>query len=124
MRLNVLPPIVLAVAMLAWAPAATAADAGRGRMLYESGCDGCHAESVHGRARRAAADFEAVRGWVRRWNAHLGLKWADDEVDDVTVYLNARYYGFRCPAAVCPATGLADAPRRVALDGRHPLTVP
>jgi mono/diheme cytochrome c family protein len=105
-------PRIAAVAMLAaafaWSPLAPAADAERGRNLYESHCAQCHAESVHGREKRAATDFESARSWVRRWGANLGLAWTDDDVNDVTVYLNSRYYRFRCPATVCKATGQID----------------
>ena len=87
-------------------------------MLYESGCVGCHAESVHGRDKRAARDFEAVRAWVRRWSANIGLKWTDEEVNDVAVHLNAAYYGYRCPPAYCTATGgTIRGGARLALDG-------
>jgi len=104
-------------ALLAWP--ASAADAQRGRALYEAGCTGCHAESVHGRARREAADLEAVRRWVRRWSANLGLKWSEEEVGDVAAHLNARYYRFACPPEECKATGSRDdGARRLALDDR------
>ena len=82
---------------------------------------------MHGRAKRAASGLRVdLRGWVRRWSANLGLKWTDDEVDDVTAYLNARYYRFACPPPDCKATrkprGRAVA--RLALDGPAPLKVP
>lgn len=102
-------PIALTTALamtLAGTPAAGAADAERGRILYDAKCGGCHGESVHGREKRLATDFEAVRGWVLRWSANLGLAWTNDEVDDVSVHLNARYYRFRCPASVCRVTGM------------------
>ena len=121
MRLVPFCALLLACAALALGGAAPAADAGRGRSLYESGCNGCHAESVHGRANRAAADYEAIRGWVRRWSANLGLKWTDDEVADVTAHLNARYYRFACPPPDCRATGSREEGRssRLALDDRR-----
>jgi mono/diheme cytochrome c family protein len=109
--------LVASCALLAW-PAA-AADAQRGRVLYEGGCIGCHSESVHGRAKREATDLESVRGWVRRWSANLGLKWTEDEVSDVAAHLNQRYYRFACPPADCKATGSRDdGTRRAALDAR------
>lgn len=118
--MRLLPYSVLAFAvMLAWGGSVQAADAERGRNLYEARCDGCHAESVHGREKRAARDFEALRGWVRRWSVNLGLKWTDSEVSDVAVHLNARYYRFACPPADCMATGSRDdGQRRVASDDR------
>jgi hypothetical protein len=102
-------PIALTTVLaltLAGTSAAGAADAERGRLVYEAKCGGCHNDSVHGREKRVAHDFEEVRGWVLRWSANLGLAWTNDEVDDVTVHLNARYYRFRCPASVCSATGM------------------
>ena len=105
MRLTAFPAAALFAATLAFLAPAAAADAERGRILYESRCAGCHSTSVHGREKRVAADFESVRTWVRRWGANLGLAWTDDEVTDVTVHLNDRYYRFRCPATVCKATG-------------------
>ncbi len=111
-------PVAIALFVLAAVPAA-GADPLRGRVLYEGECLSCHAESVHGRAKREAADFEAVRRWVRRWSANLGLKWTDEEVTDVAVHLNARYYRFACPPADCKSTGSRDdGGRRLALDAR------
>lgn len=97
--------------------AAPAADAQRGRVLYETRCIGCHADSVHGREKRQARDFESVRAWVRRWGANLRLAWTDEDVNDVAVHLNATYYGFACPPAHCTVTGgLGHAGARLALD--------
>jgi mono/diheme cytochrome c family protein len=119
-----LPPIVfIAACALSFAsvPDAGAADAERGRILYEARCGGCHGESVHAREKHQAGDFEAVRGWVRRWSANLAYAWTDDEVNDVSVYLNARYYHFRCPATVCSVTGRReDAGQAMALHGAAP----
>jgi mono/diheme cytochrome c family protein len=117
MRLAPFPAIALC-AGLAWPGAVDAADMQRGRVLYESSCAGCHAASVHGREKREARDFEAVRAWVIRWSANLRLKWSEDEVTDVAAHLNAAYYGFRCPPAYCTVTGEgARKGARVAQDG-------
>lgn len=112
-RVRLIPLAVLGLA-LAQPFAAAGADAERGRALYETRCDGCHAESVHGRARREASSFESIRGWVRRWSGNLGLKWTAEEIDDVTVYLNGRYYRFACPPAACKVTGQSEGAPRVA----------
>jgi mono/diheme cytochrome c family protein len=98
-------PLSFVAFLLACAGTATAADAERGRTLYSARCDGCHAESVHSRQKRAAAEFDAIRGWVRRWSLNLGLKWSEEEIDDVSAWLNARYYRFPCPPATCTTTG-------------------
>ncbi|HEY5677025.1 MAG TPA: hypothetical protein VIR81_09575 [Myxococcales bacterium] len=88
------------------ASAQPAPDAHRGRALYELRCGGCHTESVHGRARRVAADYESIRGWVDRWRQSLSLDWTREDVEDVTVYLNATYYRFPCPAKSCAVISL------------------
>ena len=86
---------------------AQAADAQRGANLYDLRCGTCHTESVHGRQKRVAADFEEVRGWAERWNRSLLLRWDDDEIDDVAVYLNNTYYRYACPPRVCKVLTLA-----------------
>jgi hypothetical protein len=101
--------ILLALAVLS-APIASlpafAAEPERGRALYELHCGGCHAESVHGRQKRVAGDFAAVRGWVERWNRDLRLAWDPEEVDEVAVYLNRTYYRYPCPATACKTVSL------------------
>jgi hypothetical protein len=110
-------PIPCALLGLACAMPLAAADAERGRALYETRCDSCHAVSVHGRAKREASGFESLRGWVRRWSGNLGLKWTDEEIDDVAVYLNGRFYRFTCPPSACKATGQSEGAHRLARDG-------
>ncbi len=97
--------LAAALALPGFAVAAGGGDPARGRALYESRCDSCHAESVHGRAKRVARDVESIRTWVRRWSDNLGLKWTDEEIVDVSAWLNARYYRFACPPPACPQTG-------------------
>lgn len=104
MRHALLTATALAAALALTAPA-RGADVPRGKALYEARCGGCHAESVHGRAKREAKDYQAVRSWVRRWGDNLGLRWTDEEVADVAAYLNVRYYRYSCPPADCQASG-------------------
>jgi mono/diheme cytochrome c family protein len=98
---------IAAIAMLLGMRIASGADAERGRALYELRCGACHSESVHGRVKRVATDFGDVRRWVTRWNEHLALRWDDEEIDDVAVYLNDTYYRYRCPPQVCKVVSLA-----------------
>lgn len=79
----------------------SAQDAARGRDLYETSCVGCHSKSVHNRAARKAGSFEALRVEVTRWNKEMGGAWRTEEINDVTVFLNDRYYKFQCPQTVC-----------------------
>ena len=93
--------VIAAILILFGTRSVSGADAQRGGALYESRCGACHSESVHGRAKRVATDFNDVRRWVSRWNENLGLRWGDEEIDDVSVYLNDTYYRFACPPQVC-----------------------
>lgn len=108
-RHSILIVIVVAIAALVFLFAtrsASGADADRGRALYELRCGDCHSESVHGRAKRVATDFGQVQAWVSRWNESLGLRWTDEELDDVSVYLNNAYYHHPCPPTVCKVVSI------------------
>jgi hypothetical protein len=98
--------VLACAATLAPQPAAAQPDITRGRALYELRCLGCHAESVHARAKRVAKDFDEVRAWVARWNTSLSLYWEAKEVDDVALYLNHAYYQYPCPPTTCKVVSL------------------
>jgi mono/diheme cytochrome c family protein len=91
-----------ALATLGCAGAASAADLARGRALYDARCGNCHNESVHNDNSRKATSIEAVRARVADFGARVDAKWTAAQIDDVTVYLNERYYRFPCPPALCP----------------------
>lgn len=92
----------LAVALLcAIACASNAADGVRGRALYETRCIACHETSVHSRGKRVAGSCAAIREQVIRWSRG---EWSAEEIDDVTLYLNERYYGFPVRDGRCVAT--------------------
>jgi hypothetical protein len=78
------------------------ADFERGKLLYEARCVGCHDKSVHNRDARKALTIEGIQAQVRRWDAFTGGAWREDEVNDVTFYLNELFYRYPCPPAVCP----------------------
>jgi hypothetical protein len=104
--MSYLPLAAFALAALL-APPVIAAQPDRGRDLYELRCQGCHAESVHSRTKRVARSFDEVRDWVIRWNASLGAGWTAEEIDDVTLHLNTRYYRYPCPVTVCKVVSQA-----------------
>jgi mono/diheme cytochrome c family protein len=81
---------------------AGAADFERGKTLYSARCVGCHDKSVHNRNARKALTVEGIKAQVRRWDGLLGGAWREEEVNDVTSYLNELYYRYPCPPAVCP----------------------
>jgi hypothetical protein len=86
------PAILMATILLFAGSNVLAADAERGRLLYENHCMVCHTSVVHVRERRKAASREEIQAWIQHWRNELGLQWGTAEVDDVTEYLNHRYY--------------------------------
>ena len=101
---------VLMVAFGSIALATSAADADRGKLLYEARCDSCHDQSVHTRGRKVATDFDEVRKYVQRWNINLGGAWGEEEIADVAIYLNGKFYSYKCPETVCKVTSQAGSP--------------
>jgi mono/diheme cytochrome c family protein len=69
-------------------------DKPRGQLLYENHCGGCHETSVHGRDPRKAASISEIRHWIDVWQKELKLNWSSADIDDVTSYINFRYYQF------------------------------
>ena len=93
----------LALSLAGLSVAQAAADAERGKTLYETRCGACHAISVHQRNSRKARSFDGLRAQVLRWYTETGGSWSAEEIDAVTLHLNQRYYRFPCPQTVCKA---------------------
>jgi mono/diheme cytochrome c family protein len=66
----------------------------RGALLYETHCVSCHTTQVHWRDRRLATDWTTLSAQVRRWQSNAGLRWTDEEIEEVVRYLNATIYRF------------------------------
>lgn len=66
----------------------------RGQMLYENHCLRCHASLVYTRESRRAQSPEELRAQVARWTRHERVNWSDEDVAEVTRYLDTRYYHF------------------------------
>lgn len=109
------------VLVLLAAGSAFGADAIRGRALYEARCDGCHSASVHQRVARKAGDFAGIRLQVERWDGQLGRAWRREEIDDVVVYLNERFYKYPCPESLCRAGAAQKAMEGAVLADRGEL---
>ena len=70
------------------------ADEDRGQSLYENHCQECHDTFVHKRDNRRVNSTETLGAWVWSMSAHTGLAWGEDEVHDITQYLNQHFYRF------------------------------
>lgn len=67
-------------------------DVERGRALYENHCIGCHGRSVHARPGKTPPTHDELRQIVVRWTRAEGLDWTDEEVADVSAYLERVVY--------------------------------
>jgi mono/diheme cytochrome c family protein len=66
----------------------------RGELLYSTHCNACHTSKIHWREHKLATDWDSLEAQVRRWQASIGLGWSEEEIADVTRYLNDVYYSF------------------------------
>jgi mono/diheme cytochrome c family protein len=89
---------LLAALLLASTPAVAQPAPGKGEslgeQLYSTHCGACHTTRVHWRDKKLATDWASLRAQVKRWQANSGLAWSDDQIIEVTRYLNQRYYHF------------------------------
>jgi hypothetical protein len=69
----------------------------RGEILYETHCSSCHSSEIHWREKRLATGWPSLLKEVSRWQGNIGLNWSQEEINDVALFLNKRYYGFPEP---------------------------
>lgn len=69
-------------------------DESRGELLYSTHCNTCHSLQIHWREQRLATDWKSLKAQVNRWQAYAKLGWREEDVADVALYLNTRYYKF------------------------------
>jgi len=109
---------LMAAAALAAAPVLAqtpGSDTSRGELLYKTHCIGCHTTQMHWRDKKLGTDWASLKAQVDRWQTNTGLGWSDEEIADVTRYLNTHYYHFQSPraqAVSAPATIASAQPLR------------
>jgi mono/diheme cytochrome c family protein len=77
-----------------FAPAGAALAQSRGELLYTTHCIGCHSTQIHWRDQRRATDLGSLREQVRLWQGRALLSWTDEDIAEVTRYLNQSIYRF------------------------------
>lgn len=94
-------PLLLSLPLLLLPFSTSAADIENGKALHDSQCVSCHTamtggepDTLYTREHRRINDWNALQNQVQRCEQNLGLSWFDDQLDDVSAYLNAAYYKF------------------------------
>lgn len=85
---------LIAALVMLLAQTAVTADIENGRTLTGNHCTGCHDDGVYTRADRRVTTLSALQNQVQRCEINLGLKWFEDDINDVVDYLNHQYYKF------------------------------
>jgi cytochrome c2 len=83
-----------AIFMVTISPATAAADTGHGQDLVNKHCTRCHDDGIYTREEHRVTTLNGLQNQVRRCDINLGLKWFDDDINDVVIYLNNQYYKF------------------------------
>ena len=80
---------------------ASAADLARGKTLHEKHCIACHSSLTGGkpntlytRRDRRVTSLDGLKKQVRRCELSLGLRWFDEDIEDVTAFPNRDFYRF------------------------------
>ena len=69
-------------------------DPARGELLYTTHCVACHAIEIHWREKKLVNNWSSLKMQVKRWQKAATLGWNADEIEQVSLYLNATYYHF------------------------------
>lgn len=69
----------------------------RGGLLYSTHCSACHNATIHWRDQKLATDWKSLRAQVKLWQGFTKLSWSEQDIMDVTAYLNMHYYNFITP---------------------------
>jgi len=71
-----------------------AEDISIGKKLHQENCLECHTPVLYERADRTVKTLKHLRSQVLFCAVNNDVEWFDEEIDDVTAYLNAFYYLF------------------------------
>ena len=71
-----------------------AEDISVGKELHQESCLECHKPELYERPDRTVKTLKHLRSQVLSCAVNNDVEWFDEEIDDVTAYLNAFYYLF------------------------------
>jgi hypothetical protein len=94
--MNLVNKVVLtnSIILLLLSLPAHAVDIENGKNLHNENCVRCHQESVYLREDRIVNSFQGLRERISQCELSAELVWFDEEIDDVTAYLNNAFYRF------------------------------
>jgi len=85
--------IFLAIIPFFMAPV-LAVDLENGKSLHDENCLRCHDESKYTRKNRIVKNFQQLYERIKQCELMAELTWFDEEIADVTAYLNKQFYYF------------------------------
>ena len=71
-----------------------AVDLENGKSLHDENCLRCHDESKYTRKNRIVKNFQQLYERIKQCELMAELTWFDEEIADVTAYLNNKFYYF------------------------------
>ena len=71
-----------------------AVDLENGKSLHDDNCLRCHDESKYTRKNRIVKNFQQLYERIKQCELMAELSWFDEEIADVTAYLNNQFYYF------------------------------
>lgn len=73
---------------------ANASNVENGKKLYDANCHGCHDTKVHTRPNRIIHTYGDLVNRVKFCDAQVKAGFSDDQIKDVSDYLNTEFYKF------------------------------
>jgi len=71
-----------------------AVDIENGKTLHNENCMRCHTPSQYTRENRIVNSFDELRTRISQCELMAELTWFDEEIDDVSAYINEAFYHF------------------------------
>ncbi|WP_298611094.1 cytochrome c [uncultured Thiothrix sp.] len=68
-----------------------------GKALHDANCISCHDAKVYTRVERKVLDYTQLAAQVKRCDANLGSRLFDEDLAQITDYLNQAYYKYPKP---------------------------
>ena len=69
-------------------------DAHPGKVLHDANCISCHDAKVYTRVEHKVLDYPQLAAQVKRCDANLGSRLFDEDLAQITDYLNQAYYKY------------------------------